>query len=150
MKLRTLASLAVSGVLCSFISIAVSADHHEVKQEREIIIEADGEAGNLAEILQRVEAEMDDTGNITVFIDDEGNVTVDRFDLDHEIVTANEGDMPNKMLMNKVVGPHRMHCRSSPMSEKVASCVLKNIKNANTDVAAHLIRQACVALTQDK
>ena len=36
------------------------------------------------------------------------------------------------------------------MSEKMASCILKNIKNANSDVAAHLISQACVALTKDK
>ncbi|MBV56337.1 MAG: hypothetical protein CMQ12_07170 [Gammaproteobacteria bacterium] len=150
MKLRKLASLAAFGVLCSFISIAVSADHHVVKQEREIIIEADGEPGNLAEILQRVEAEMGDTGNIAVFIDDEGNVTVDQFDLDHEVIIAGEGDMPNRMLMKKMIGPHRMHGRSSPMSESVASCVLKNIKNANTDAAAHFIREACVALTEDK
>ena len=45
---------------------------------------------------------MGDTGNIAVFIDDESNVTVDQFDLDHEVIIAGEGDMPNRMLMKKL------------------------------------------------
>jgi len=147
MNSRNIVYLAVLIAFAVLMPLTVFSAQQDVKEERKIIIETYGEAENLPAVLAQVEAEMEDANHVTVFVDDEGNVNIEKMVVGEPMNTQGH-DRPHRMKMQKVMAmaPHKVHEKKPPMSAEAAGCLLKNIKNANTDGAARIIRQACIAL----
>ena len=163
MKFHSTISLAALFFGAIVTSTTIFADHHEkkeIRKEARIIIETEGEAPDLAEIMKSIEAEIGDAGNVTVIVDDGGNIMVDKLPDDAIIMEGHmAGGLQPIRQIHKVISAaphimagasHMMPGAQQPMSEKTANCVLKNIRNANSDTAAHLVRQACTALNTNK
>ena len=86
------------------------------------------------------EIELSDI-DTNVFITRGENLDTERGDVVHFMARADGPDMPPKSGFRwKEKRPHRV-----ALSEQAAQCVLSRITKIQTDVAAHLLRDACAA-----
>ena len=110
-----------------------------VKKVRKIVIDSDGtvseaDIGDIEEIIEQIDG--DTQTRIMIARGHDGDVEVEKFvdKLEHGGPHGRHGFMK------------RHHPGMGKMSEEAANCVLKNIRNAQSDTAARAVVKACRTL----
>jgi hypothetical protein len=116
------------------------ADNH-MKKVHKIVIDSDGAAseadiGDIEEIIERIDAEGDTQTRIVIARDHDGDVEVEKF-------VEKLGHGGHHAVMKR---HHPGMGKMGKMSEDAAECVLKNIRNAQSDTAARAVVRACRTL----
>ncbi len=149
---QTIALLTALMLLVSF--QAVADDHEKTKKiivkDGEVIEGEDVDFERIEEILKEVNVEVEDTGDMRIFVTktDDGEVKVEKLMGKGGHWVGKMGDAPMHMMGE---GPHRIHMMKhraprAVMSKDAGNCVLKNIKNASTEAAAKAVVRACQAM----
>ena len=103
---------------------------------------------DLAEVMELIESGAGESQDIELYVlkDETGEITIDKTLPGHERRIARLKRGMDKSCPMAHAGHHGRSMKMEALSEDAADCVLKNIKNAATDLAVKAVVNACGAL----
>lgn len=132
-------------IVACLVPLSSFAEEQMVKK-RVVVTDGEDLDGRITEIIETVESAMGEDGNVRVIVKRLGDGEMD-VDVEEKVSVAGRG-RARHMAPHGTHGPrghHRSHGQSK-MSEGAAECVLKHIRNAQSDQAAKAVVNACKTL----
>ena len=148
MRENLLVLVALLGLMLPFLA---NAGGHKVETriEKRVIVMEGADESELADIMAMVEEEVGGERDVEAYVtkDETGEIRMEKRPADH-------GGHAIKRMRDIDRGGPGMHAahhgkpmKMERMSEDAADCVLKNIKNASSDLAVMAVVKACSTLS---
>ena len=148
MRENLLVLVAFLGLMMPFIARA-DEQETEARVEKRVIIVEGGDESQLSDIREMVEKEIGDAKDIELYVtqDETGEIRMEKRAWDH----GGRAVKCMRHMGRDGPGMHAVHpgkpMKIETMSEDAAYCILKNIKNATTDLAVTAVVKACKTIS---